>query len=552
MKKERKRFYEIFNNANDAMFLYNITDDNMPGEFIEVNDVACSMLGYSREELLNMTPKDINCSVDDDKVPEIMNKLIEDGGSKFEMVHISKEGKGIPVETNCHVFDLEGEKKVLSIARDITQRKRMVRDLKESEKKYKTIFRTAKDGIFIIKDSEFIDCNEKIGEIFGCSKEEFIGKKPFELSPERQPDGSKSIRKGMKKLNLALEGKPQTFEWEHITLDGETFPAEITLNKLEVNDEKFLMGIVRDITERKKKERKLLESKERFKKLFNNFPEPSVLVDSSNNVVDVNFRFEEVFGYERKEIIGENIDQYVVPERLMKEAERLNERNREGYVKYETIRKGKRGEFPVAISSIPFEIDNETHIIASYENIEERKNAEKKEELLHKLLRHDLRNKTQVVKGYLNLLEGCDLTKEAENYFEEAKTGIENSERIIENVRTLRKAEQEEIKDIKIQEIIEEAVKQTKEDINQKNITLNYEKPKNVKIIGGSLLIRALYNIIENSIQHSKATKIKITCEHKKQKIICIIEDNGKGIPDKKKKHIFKKGTQQTKKEEQD
>ena len=82
-----------------------------------------------------------------------------------------------------------------------------------------------------------------------------------------------------------------------------------------------------------------------------------------------------------------------------------------------------------------------------------------------------------------------------------------------------------------------------KSKLSDKTIELKIELPKEkCQIIGGPLLKDAISNIVENSIQHSKATTIKISCKHQKQKIICIIEDDGKGIPDEKKEEIFNKG----------
>ncbi|MFW6064776.1 MAG: PAS domain S-box protein, partial [Candidatus Natronoplasma sp.] len=123
LRKERKKFQEIFNNANDAIYLYELTEEGMPGEFIEVNDVAEEMLGYNRKEFLQMSPPDIDAQEKADEILEIAKELVDRGEMRFEMVHQTKDGTKIPVEIHSHVFELEGEKRVLSVARDITERK---------------------------------------------------------------------------------------------------------------------------------------------------------------------------------------------------------------------------------------------------------------------------------------------------------------------------------------------------------------------------------------------------------------------------------------------
>ncbi len=86
--------------------------------------MACEMLGYSREEFMEMSPGDIDSSEMRDKVPDIMKELHEEGDLRFEMVHRTKDGRDVPVEVHSHLFELEEEERVLSVARDITERKR--------------------------------------------------------------------------------------------------------------------------------------------------------------------------------------------------------------------------------------------------------------------------------------------------------------------------------------------------------------------------------------------------------------------------------------------
>ncbi|MEF8799081.1 MAG: diguanylate cyclase, partial [Candidatus Bipolaricaulota bacterium] len=133
--------------------------------------------------------------------------------------------------------------------------------------KYRAIFEAATDAIFIMEGNKFIDCNEKTEEIFECSRDEIVGAPPYKFSPEKQPDGRQSKEKALEKINAALEGEPQSFEWLHSTIRGETFPTYVTLSRFEIDGEKFLMAIVRDITELKKAEEKLRENEQKLRKL---------------------------------------------------------------------------------------------------------------------------------------------------------------------------------------------------------------------------------------------------------------------------------------------
>ena len=122
--ESEQKFRELFNNANDAIFLYPLSDEAIPGKFLEVNDIACQKLGYSRAELLNMTPLDIVGPEDLNAMPKVYKKSLRQEHITYEKVHVTKSGLRIPVEVNSHTFSRDGQRAVLSIARDVTERKR--------------------------------------------------------------------------------------------------------------------------------------------------------------------------------------------------------------------------------------------------------------------------------------------------------------------------------------------------------------------------------------------------------------------------------------------
>jgi PAS domain S-box-containing protein len=130
LRESEEKFRELFNNANDAIYLWELREDGSPGRCIEVNDVACRMLGYSKSELLTLTPKDIDAEESIPKIPAIMSQLLTKGQTTFEMIHAAKDGRKIPVEINSHIFTLHKKKIILSITRDITERKRVENELR--------------------------------------------------------------------------------------------------------------------------------------------------------------------------------------------------------------------------------------------------------------------------------------------------------------------------------------------------------------------------------------------------------------------------------------
>jgi len=139
LSESEEKFRGLFNNASDALYLWKVNDDGSPGLCIEVNEVACRMLGYRKDELLKMTPEDIDAKELIPKIPGIMKRLVLDGHITFEMVHLTKDGRKIPVEISSHIYTLNNNKVILSITRDITDRKRSEVELEKHRKHLKEL-----------------------------------------------------------------------------------------------------------------------------------------------------------------------------------------------------------------------------------------------------------------------------------------------------------------------------------------------------------------------------------------------------------------------------
>jgi PAS domain S-box-containing protein len=161
LRESEHKYRELFHNANDAIFVLEVMEDGLDGHFMDINEIACRRLGYSREQLLNMGPKDIDDPEASKNRPAIVQDILQNGSSTFEMVQLSRSGARIPVEISSHLFTLEGKRVILSIARDITERIRAEEERRAFEmhiEEQKRFF--YKETILSVTDGKLDICEE--------------------------------------------------------------------------------------------------------------------------------------------------------------------------------------------------------------------------------------------------------------------------------------------------------------------------------------------------------------------------------------------------------
>lgn len=149
VESERK-FRMLFNNANDAVFVTQLTEAKTYGDFIEVNNVACRRLGYTKAEFLKLSPSAIIEPAYIDEFNRGTEELLENNHVIYEIVHRAKDKKSIPTEVSSHIFKYEGKSTVLSVARDITERK----ETEEKIKRTSIVLRSLASHLQSIREEE--------------------------------------------------------------------------------------------------------------------------------------------------------------------------------------------------------------------------------------------------------------------------------------------------------------------------------------------------------------------------------------------------------------
>jgi len=256
-------------------------------------------------------------------------------GAANRYTHLTKDGTAIDVEIMTHETDYQGRQAWISNIRDITSQNRLEKELrghrdaleslvqkrtqaleeeiaerKQTETKFKTLFQANADAVMLLNKNGVIDCNPAALNIFGCdTKEQLAAMGPAGVSPEFQKNGQNSEKMAMEKLNQAFETGSCHFEWLHKNLKTNgSFPAEILLTHMRLNEKDVLQAVVRDITQRKQSEEDLRQSEEKYRGMIQNMQDVFFRTDMTQALTMISPSALKLLGYEKEtDLLGQKI-----------------------------------------------------------------------------------------------------------------------------------------------------------------------------------------------------------------------------------------------------
>ncbi len=304
----------------------------------------------------------------------------------FETKMLNSKNDEVDIEISSKVL-LNSQGKLIGIqgiTRDIAERKKAEKILKDSKIKLQLLYDSSSDAIMLLDEKGFFDCNEATLRLFGCiNREEFCSRHPADFSPPTQPDGTDSMSYAGNNIAVALKEGSKRFEYLHRRLDGTDFPAEVLFDALMLEGKKVLQARVYDITEQKAAETALRESEEKIRMITASANDAIMMMDHKGNISYWNKAAEQMFGYTEEEVIGKDLHALLVPERFhadfSKGFEGFKETGQGAALRktLELAAVGKDGkEFPVGLSLSAVELKGRWNAIGLIRDITERKAAE--------------------------------------------------------------------------------------------------------------------------------------------------------------------------------
>lgn len=266
-RESEERYRSLFDRSLDLIYLH-----DFEGRFLDANDAALNRLGYTKEEISSLN---FASFLSEDQIPVAFQSVEtilagkQKGLTEYRLKH--KDGSDVYVESRGSLVMSHGKPAAIqAIARDITERKKAQEALKEAELKLRTIFDYASDGILLAQryDRMFSTANKRMCQLLGYTEKEILRLSVYDIHPkESLPYVVDQFERQIREEILVAKDVPV------LRKDGTVFFADVSSSPINVNGREYLLGMFRDITERKRSEETLRQREEELSAKSHNLEE---------------------------------------------------------------------------------------------------------------------------------------------------------------------------------------------------------------------------------------------------------------------------------------
>jgi len=303
LRESEERFRMIFNHSEDGMIVANPETR----KFIYVNTAICKLLGYAEDELTQMGVIDLHPKESLENILSEFEALARgDKSLAKDIPFLKKDGTIIYMDTNASILKIDGKYRIMGVFRDITERKQAEDTLKESEEKYRILFKKANIGIYVVQDGVFKSPNPKALDLFGYSKEEFVSA-PFAnfIHPE-----DREMVKDRYERRLRGEEPPTNYPFRLLKKDGNTRWVELNVVSILWEDRPATLCFLTDINAQKQAETALEETKNELERKVQ---ERTMELEEVNTALRVLVKSQNTDVKELENKISFNIDELIFP-----------------------------------------------------------------------------------------------------------------------------------------------------------------------------------------------------------------------------------------------
>ncbi|MHB8164693.1 MAG: PAS domain S-box protein [Methanoregula sp.] len=415
----------------------------------------------------------------------------------------------------------------------------------ESKRNLRAVINTIAYPVYVLDlDHRFILVNDSLCHFIGHTQEEILGRTPRDFFG----NVDSAFHRDMVDTSL----RETTHEEEvTITLPARKVDTLITTSTLhaDASGRVFMVGVIQDITERRKMQVALAENEAWYRNLFEHTGAATIIINDDGTIDQANSEFARLTGYSREEIEGKmSWTQFAHPDEL----ERIKKYHHERRIDpasvpdFYTLKMHDRSGALKILHAVVAMIPGTKKSIASYVDISEQKKSEdavtqvnRKLNLLSSITRHDILNQILVLKGYLSLLKTKTTDPDLLNYINRSEKATQNIDHQIIFTR--------DYQDMGVKAPVWQNVRNTiigaKGALHLRNVTFEVDHPE-FEIFADPLFEKVFYNLIDNSLQYGGEGLQTIRISSQEESISCVItyQDDGIGIPEGDHDRLFERG----------
>lgn len=554
LKSSENRFRQLF--YENQLMLLVIDPDT--GNIVDANKTAEYFYGYPNNKIKSMKIWHIN-TLSRAEIYQKMQTALSGSQNRFVFPHRVADGNIKMVEVYAGPVDFDNKTYLYSIIKDVTEKIKTEKRLQDSERSYKGLFNAVKDAIYIQdQEGKFMDVNQGAQEMYGYSREDFIGKTPgFLTAPE------KNRNLNLKKhLTKAFGGAMTSFEFWGKRKNGEIFPKQVRLFKGEYFGEDAIIAIGHDISDKLKSQKQLEESEFNLQTLINVSEDIILLLDRKGIIITYNNIFKKYYPAD-DDFRGENMFK-LSPGFLSKDREKIfltviktgkqitlnqESHNKHWWITYYPILDKEKNVSKVAVYAR--DITHQKKMLELEQNLSIAKNSARLKQQFLANMSHEMRTPMNGIIGMTELLQKTTLNTHQEDYVSTIKESSNTLLSLINDILDLSRFESGkvpmEMRALDLAVFQKKVINLFRHPAANKGLDFEVEFSKKLPpaiLSDEKRILQVVINLMGNALKFTDEGKISLKASHLGQKenlhhILFSIEDTGIGIDDKFKDEVF-------------
>jgi len=289
-----------------------ITVHDQQGNFLYANQKTLELHQFTAEEFAAINLHDLDVPESEALIEERIRTVIQQGETTFEVGHYRKDGSIVPLEVTVKQIIWQDRPALLSIGRDISERKRAEEALRESEEKYRSLYNQFVAGIYLHDlEGRILDVNPTACRQSGYTREELLQLTVFDLHPD-----TFNQEEITREWNAWPPGQRFIIETTHRRKDGSEFQSEISTGVVRQGDIKYMLAVVNDVSARKAAEEALRQNEAQFRGFAENLADVLFITDENGIIEYISPASEKIFAYKPSEMLGQPFMDYLPDEQI--------------------------------------------------------------------------------------------------------------------------------------------------------------------------------------------------------------------------------------------